>query len=184
MGKTTLLEICARQLQRNYVTLDDVNARALAQTDPALFLQTWPAPVTIDEVQYAPQLFSEIKKTVDQQKTNGLYWLTGAQKFELLQKVSESLAGRVAIIHLLGLSQAEPDGRANTVHPFLPTDGWIQQTRNNAKDHALRDIFQRIWLGGYPRLNIQGNKARNIFYRSYVQTYLQRDVTAVPFAYL
>ena len=179
VGKTTLLEICAQQSPRNYVTLDEVNARALAQSDPALFLQTWPAPVIIDEVQYAPQLFSAIKQSVDQQKTNGLFWLTGSQKFQLMQKVSESLAGRVAIIDVLGLSQAEQDNRAETANPFLPTQDWIQQRRNLVQMRTLNDVYQRIWLGGYPRLNIQGSKARNVFYRSYVQTYLQRDVQDV-----
>ena len=95
VGKTTLLEMCAKG-GRGYVTLDDLEARSLAQRDPALFLQTWPAPVVIDEIQYAPQLFSAIKLIVDREKRNGLFWLTGSQKFQLMRGITESLAGRVA----------------------------------------------------------------------------------------
>ena len=116
VGKTTLLEICAKvgtpAQQRAYVTLDDMDARALARSDPALFLQTWQPPLIIDEIQYAPQLFSAIKIMVDRDKRNGLFWLTGSQKFQLMRGITESLAGRVASMDLLGLSQAELDGRA------------------------------------------------------------------------
>lgn len=179
VGKTTLLEMCAQDAPRRYVTLDDLDARALAQSDPALFLQTWPAPVIIDEVQYAPQLFSAIKLQVDREKTNGQFWLTGSQKFQLMRGITESLAGRVAIIDLLGLSQAELDGRADTSKPFVPTADWIASARQQANPKSLMDVFERIWLGAYPRLNAQGAEARDVFYRSYIQTYIQRDVQDV-----
>jgi len=182
VGKTTLLEMCAKG-GRGYVTLDDFEARSLAQRDPALFLQTWPAPVVIDEIQYAPQLFSAIKLIVDREKRNGLFWLTGSQKFHLMRGITESLAGRVAIVDLLGLSQAELDGRATTVRPFVPTPQWITHARKTALKRArpkqLRGVYQQIWLGSYPRLNEQGPKARDLFYRSYIQTYIQRDVQDV-----
>ncbi len=130
VGKTTLLEMCARlessrsAVPRAYVTLDDLDARALARRDPALFLQTWPAPLIIDEVQYAPELLSAIKIAVDRERRNGMYWLTGSQKFELMRGVGESPAGRVAVMDLLGLSQAEQDGRAERSAPFVPTPDW------------------------------------------------------------
>ena len=139
VGKTTLLELCAAadsSAPRNYVSLDDLDARALAQSDPALFLQTWPAPVTIDEVQYAPQLFSAIKLHVDRHKVNGQFWLTGSQKFELMKGITESLAGRVAIVDLLGLSQAELLGRADKALPFLPTADWIANAREIGRAHV------------------------------------------------
>ncbi len=175
VGKTTLLEMCSAD-DRAYVTLDDLEMRRLAQQDPALFLQTWPAPVTIDEVQYAPQLFSAIKMAVDRDGRNGLYWLTGSQKFELMSGLTESLAGRVAIVDLLGLSQAEQQGRALQSQPFVPTLDWIQQSRNVAKPLSLQALYAQIWLGAYPRLVEQGPQSRDVFYRSYVQTYIQRDV--------
>jgi hypothetical protein len=180
VGKTTLLEMCA-QGERAYVTLDDLDARNLAQSDPALFLQTWKSPLIIDEIQYAPQLFSAIKVIVDREKRNGLFWLTGSQKFHLMRGITESLAGRVAIVDLLGLSQAELLCRAESSRPFVPTPEWIANARQAATGGGgeLRDVYSRIWLGSYPRLNEQGSAARNLFYRSYIQTYIQRDVQDV-----
>ncbi|MBK6998734.1 MAG: ATP-binding protein [Rhodoferax sp.] len=180
VGKTTLLEMCSEGT-RTYVTLDDLEARSLAQRDPALFLQTWQPPVTIDEIQYAPQLFSAIKIIVDRDKRNGLFWLTGSQKFHLMRGITESLAGRVAIVDLLGLSQAELGGRAAASRPFLPTTHWIAHARQTAQAQPkhLKDIYQRIWLGSYPRLLEQGARVRDLFCRSYVQTYLERDVQDV-----
>jgi predicted AAA+ superfamily ATPase len=177
VGKTTLLEMCAAG-KRAYVTLDDLDARRLAQSDPALFLQTWQSPLIIDEVQYAPQLFSAIKMRVDREKRNGLFWLTGSQKFHLMRGITESLAGRVAIVDLLGLSNAEFEGRADSSRPFVPTPEWIAHARQAATPatDGLMEIYTRIWLGAFPRLNEQGPAARNLFYRSYIQTYIQRDV--------
>jgi predicted AAA+ superfamily ATPase len=177
VGKTTLLEMCAAG-KRAYVTLDDLDARRLAQRDPALFLQTWQSPLIIDEVQYAPQLFSAIKMRVDREKRNGLFWLTGSQKFHLMRGITESLAGRVAIVDLLGLSRAESEGRADSSRPFVPTPEWIARARLAATPatDGLMEIYSRIWLGAFPRLNEQGPAARNLFYRSYIQTYIQRDV--------
>jgi hypothetical protein len=180
VGKTTLLEMCAAG-KRAYVTLDDLDARHLAQSDPALFLQTWQPPLIIDEVQYAPQLFSAIKMRVDREKRNGLFWLTGSQKFHLMRGITESLAGRVAIVDLLGLSNAELEGRADSSRPFVPTPEWIARARQAATPatpatDGLMEIYRRIWLGAFPRLNEQGPAARDLFFRSYIQTYIQRDV--------
>ena len=132
VGKTTLLELCADE-GRNYVTLDDFDVRQMAQNDPGLFIQTYKPPLIIDEVQYAPQLFSYIKIMVDRKKQNGMYWLIGSQKFHLMKGITESLAGRVAIVDLLGLSQAELDGRADLVDPFMPTPEWIDRAHANLK---------------------------------------------------
>ncbi|MBE0475109.1 MAG: ATP-binding protein [Rhodoferax sp.] len=184
VGKTTLLEICAKggtQAPRAYVTLDDMDARALARRDPALFLQTWQPPLVIDEIQYAPELFSAIKIMVDRDKRNGLFWLTGSQKFELMHGITESLAGRVAIVDLLGLSQAELDGRAVLSQPFVPTAQWVSAARAASANapKPLMAVFRQIWLGSFPRLVAQGAKTRDLFYRSYIQTYIQRDVQDV-----
>jgi len=130
-GKTTLLKSIAKS-ERNYVTLDDLDARTLAESDPALFLQHYRPPIIIDEVQYAPNLFSQIKLIVDQSKQNGQFWLTGSQKFHLMQSVTESLAGRVAILELNGFSQAEIDNQADHASPFLPTADWLNQARHRA----------------------------------------------------
>jgi hypothetical protein len=179
VGKTTLLELCADK-NRQYVTLDDLDARNLAQNDPALFIQTYKTPLIIDEVQYAPQLFSYIKIAVDSQKNdkkkNGMFWLTGSQKFHLMKGITESLAGRVAIIDLLGLSNAEIEDREKT-KPFLPTLDWIKLAKNIKKPKQLDEIYKQIWQGSFPKINIDKKElTRQRFYSSYIQTYLQRDI--------
>lgn len=179
VGKTTLLEDIAKG-NRNVVTLDDLDERALAQTDPALFLQRHKPPVLIDEVQYAPELFSCIKMAVAKDKRPGLYWLTGSQKFHLMKGVSETLAGRVAILDLLGLSQAEIANRAASSQPFLPTQEWIQHAKSKVKTAmTLMDVYQSIWRGAFPSMVLHDIALRDVFYNSYVQTYIQRDVRAL-----
>ncbi len=174
VGKTTLLEMCADK-KRNYVTLDDLDVRSLAQNDPALFLQTYQPPLIIDEVQYAPQLFSYIKILVDKEKKNGMFWLTGSQKFHLMHGIQESLAGRVAILDLLGLSRKEIIGHTRNTYPFIPTREWIIQAKENIPHEGLMSVYNNIWLGSFPRVN-QNVASRDIFYKSYVQTYIQRDI--------
>lgn len=177
VGKLSLLQACAacESTPRRYVTLDDLNARELAIHDPALFIQQWPAPVIIDEIQYAPGLLSAIKIEVDRHKRPGMYWLTGSQKFALMRGVTESLAGRVALLDLLGLSQAEISGRANQSRPFVPT----ATTEASQSKTTLQSVYEQIWLGSFPQLNQLGHDARDAFYRSYVQTYIERDVQDV-----
>jgi predicted AAA+ superfamily ATPase len=180
VGKTTLLEMCAKE-SRQYVTLDDLDVRQMAQNDPGLFIQTYKPPLIIDEVQYAPQLFSYIKIAVDRQKNNkeknGMFWITGSQKFHLMKGITESLAGRVAIVDLLGLSQAEIENREKN-RPFIPDAKWILEARKQIKKpKRLEDIYQQIWQGSFPKINIdKKSSTRQRFYSSYIQTYLQRDV--------
>lgn len=176
VGKTTLLEMCTSQ-KRGYVTLDDFQARHLAQKDPSLFLKTYPPPITIDEVQYAPQLFTSIKIEVDRKKKNGLFWLTGSQHFHLMKGITESLAGRIAILRLLGLSQREFKGKKSFLsQPFLPQPRWIKQARRDIEHCSLMQTYKQIWLGSFPHIHNMKKKDRDIFYSSYVSTYIQRDV--------
>jgi len=178
VGKTTLLE--HRGSGRSYVTLDDLEQRVIARNDPALFLQMHPAPATIDEVQYAPQLLRQLKLSVDKVRRPGMYWLTGSQKFHLMQGITETLAGRVAIIDLLGFSQAEIEGRAESSEPFAPTGQWLANAKAaaGAPTHWM-DIYRQIWLGAFPAPLLGGDAVRDIFYSSYIQTYIQRDVRAL-----
>ncbi len=179
VGKTTLLEMCA-EAGRRHVTLDDLDARSLARNDPGLFIQTYQPPIMIDEVQYAPELFSYLKIVADRENRNGLFWLTGSQKFHLMRGITESLAGRVAIIDLLGLSQAELERRGGASMPFMPTPQWIGEAKKNAsRPKRLMDVYKQIWRGSFPRVNSVGDSMRDIFYRSYIQTYIQRDVKDV-----
>ncbi len=174
VGKTTLLKHVAEQ-GRGYVTLDDPLLRQLAVEEPALFLERFEAPVIIDEIQYAPGLLPYIKMRVDRGEAKGAYWLTGSQMFHLMKNVSESLAGRVGIMQLLGLSQTEIAGRLSM--PFLPTQGILSGKRKEAARGMLPEVFQAIHRGSMPAL-YAGEYKPNIeqYYSSYVQTYLQRDI--------
>ncbi|MEQ1794727.1 MAG: ATP-binding protein [Nitrospira sp.] len=175
VGKTTLLQDAQKQ-SRSYVTLDDLNLRLAAQQDPASFLDRLELPVLIDEVQYAPNLFPYIKMVVDKTKQNGLLWLTGSQQFDMMKNVTESLAGRVAILHLQGISLAEEQGRAHDP-PFLPNLALLKSRQKSAKTLTLPEVYHKIWRGAYPDMVAQNNdKHWERFYSSYVATYIQRDV--------
>jgi hypothetical protein len=131
VGKTTVLQYLC-EAERRYVTLDDLAVRTLARQDPELFLQRFPPPVLIDEVQYAPQLLSSIKLHVDRQRQPGAFWLTGSQQFSLMKGITETLAGRVAIVNLLGFSRREKEQRAIQLSPFLPTPECIEERLRSA----------------------------------------------------
>ena len=168
VGKTTVFEQY-REPERTYITLDDPQARVLAQNDPALFLQKYKFPLFIDEIQYAPQLFPYIKMAVDREKKKGMFWLTGSQQFHLMRNVSESLAGRVAILELQGLSQAEKFRRKNL--PFLPDNA-----ENQNKPFDVNEIYSLILKGSYPELYANPNIDWDMFYSSYLKTYIERDI--------
>ena len=175
VGKTTLLRHAA-EADRRYVTLDDPQARTLANDDPGLFLQRFTPPVLIDEIQYAPRLLPHIKMAVDARQQTGDFWLTGSQQFHLMQGVSESLAGRVGIVNLLGFSRRELAGQSRRAEPFLP--GTHERA---AEEQPLRliDLYRILWRGSLPRIALDAELDRDLFYGSYVQTYLQRDVRAL-----
>ncbi|HEY3243539.1 MAG TPA: AAA family ATPase [Phycisphaerae bacterium] len=143
VGKTTLLQRLARG-QRGYVTLDDPAARALARVDPALFLERYEPPVLIDEIQYAPQLLAPIKMIVDRQRRNGLFWLTGSQQFHLMKGISETLAGRVALLSLLGLSNRERRRLDLKVEPFLPTQRVLTAREHSSVRLSLKRLYADI----------------------------------------
>ena len=180
VGKTTMLQACAGA-DRNYVSLDNLENRNLAQTDPALFLQHFKAPLLIDEIQYAPQLFPYIKELAGRHKQPGMFWLTGSWQFQLMKNVSESLAGRVGILDLEGLSQAECDGQPER-RPFLPEPDAIALRAASAPRTELMSVFHRIWKGSYPKMYDADDSMWSVFYDSYVKTYIEidiRDLSAV-----
>lgn len=175
VGKTTFLREIAGD-QRTYVSLDDPRVVELARTDPSLFMQRYPGPVLIDEIQYAPGLLPYIKLAVDGGRKPGRFWLTGSQQFHLMRDVSESLAGRVGIVHLLGLSRREQDGQAAGCGPFLPTPDALAVRLAAEIPLPLPELYRRIWRGAYPALTRDPGLDRDLYFSSYVQTYLQRDV--------
>jgi len=175
VGKTTLLRRLS-QVDRTYVTLDDPLVLSLARTEPALFMQRFPPPVLIDEVQYAVELLPYIKMAADRSQQPGLFWLTGSQQFHLMKGVSESLAGRVAVIHLLGLSRKELLRQGQKARPFLPTPEEIQHTSGIGEKLTLKELYRLIWRGAFPAIALNDAVDRDLFYSSLLQTYLQRDV--------
>lgn len=174
MGKTTVL----RQLMtddREYVTLDDMDERSLAKRDPAMFLQMHSTPIMIDEVQYAPELFSYIKMEIDKGAEPGTYWLTGSQAFKLMELAQESLAGRVAILHMSSLSQHEIYGSGKCAPFTLELVALKEREKTNAPAD-IAEIYDRIWKGSMPGLASGKFSDRDVFYSSYLQTYIDRDV--------
>ena len=176
VGKTTMLAHLMADTPRTYVTLDDVDERKLAQTDPALFLSVHPAPVLIDEVQYAPELFSYIKIAVDRGAAPGSYWLTGSQSFHLMELAQESLAGRTAILHMSALSQSELYGDGSS-EPFRLDLAALQDCSQHLASASPAELFARIWEGAMPAHRSGKYTDRDLFYSSYVQTYIDRDVS-------
>ena len=175
VGKTTLLKHLS-QGERAYVTLDDPLVLSLAKTDPALFLQRFPPPVLIDEIQYAVELLPHIKMAADRAGQPGQFWLTGSQQFHLMKGVSESLAGRVAVLNLLGLSRSEMLGQGGDALPFLPTPEEITRRSAQRCQLTLKELYRLIWRGALPAIALNAAVERDLFFGSYVQTYLQRDV--------
>lgn len=174
VGKSTVLEKLM-ETNREKVSLDDMVERKLASNDPALFLQTHSTPILIDEVQYAPELFSYIKMAIDKGAAPGSFWLTGSQPFKLMELAQESLAGRIAIIHMPSLSQHEIYGTGRTEPFAVELDKLKTRVKVNAKAD-LSEIYNRIWKGSLPG-HISGKYTdRDLFYSSYIQTYIERDV--------
>jgi len=174
-GKTTLLRRLADE-GRRYVSLDIGRNRALAQDDPELFIQQYPPPVLIDEVQYAPGLLPAIKQACDSRGEAGLFWLTGSQQFTLMQGVSESLAGRVAILRLNGLSARETGADARSERPETAPLTGAESCSPRGMGTDASELFRTIFRGSLPAFASGAREDRELFFGSYVQTYLERDV--------
>lgn len=169
VGKSTLFEKLMEP-DRTKVSLDDFDVLTLAKQDPNLFFQTYKPPLLIDEVQKAPELLVQIKKIVDATDEKGLFWLTGSQKFTLMKNVSESLAGRVAVLDLQGLSQSE---KLNNPDRGIFVPDMPLQTKRPI--WSAKETFKVIHTGSYPQL-FDGITDWELYYKSYVDTYLMRDV--------
>ena len=128
----------------------------------------------IDEVQYAPQLFPYIKLMADQRRQCGDFWLTGSQMFRMMKEVSESMSGRVAVIPMLGLSSAEMDARHPG--PFLPEASQLIDRVSTAHPMGIAEVFERIYRGSMPRLYENPDVDLELYYESYLNTYLTRDI--------
>ena len=172
VGKTTMLKNMKPDV--NYVTLDDKILNQLAIEDGELFLKSNKAPLIIDEVQYAPELLRNIKIEVDNSDELAKYYLTGSQQFNLMKDVSESLAGRVGILNLLGLSLREIK-EINFNKPFLPIDSYIKEREKFNTNITYNEIWDIIHKGSMPSV-YEPDSDVEMYYAMYVSTYIERDV--------
>ncbi len=173
-GKTTLLRRLFGTRSR-YVSLEPPDVREAACEDPRGFLETHTPPVILDEVQYAPDLLPYVKEKIDADRgENGQYFITGSQNLSLSESVSESLAGRAAVLRLLPLSRREAEGR-----PALPPAWDRSGHRPSGTQRAFGEIWEGFLRGGYPELASHPDRDTSLWHASYVQTYLERDVRSI-----
>ena len=175
VGKSTMLNHI-KEPTRRYVSFDDRAARRLAETDPVLFFETYGYPILIDEFQKVPSILETIKDIVDRlgyegKENNGLFWLTGSQKFKMMKGVAESLAGRVAVFEMSSLSMQELEGNIHGC--FVPEVEALKKVKFPSLN--VSEVYQRIFRGGMPRL-VTTDIDRDRYYADYVNTYLERDV--------
>ena len=172
-GKTTLLKKYTDKHKIKSLTFDDPMEEISAKTDPATFISLHMAPYMFDEIQYIPELFRYLKIEIDKDRKEGMFYLTGSQQFNLMEKATESLAGRVGIIALYGLSAREITGDEFD-GVFLPDERFIKERTANLEQNK-KNIWQMIFEGGYPEV-INGHIRREDFYASYIKTYIERDI--------
>lgn len=173
VGKTTLLRNCKSDLP--YVTLDDPIMLASAVSEPGTFFKSSPPPLVVDEIQYAPQLFPYIKMILDAHGKKGRFFLSGSQQYLMMKNVGESLAGRIGILNLHGLSLREIQG-IDFHLPFRPDPDYIELRRKCAVPLEFGQVWELIHRGSMPAMSAGENMDWELFYASYVRTYLERDV--------
>jgi hypothetical protein len=172
-GKTTLLKHLYAKRYR-YVALELPDVRSAALEDPRGFLELYPSPVIFDEVQYAPNLLPYIKEWVDTRRDiAGQYILTGSQNLLLVRDITESLAGRAAMLRLLPLTQRETAGAPNCRLP------WETGAKSRRKHLISRDLWEVLLRGGYPEIALSRKREVSLWHSSYVQTYLERDLRSL-----
>lgn len=186
VGKTTLLNYISSKKNNslNYVSLDNINNRLLANEDPELFLETFKTPLIVDEFQYAPNLLSYIKIKVDEARKDAmfkddkeistLYYLTGSQSFLSMKNVTESLAGRVGIVDLYGLSTREINKDNSSL--FVPELDVLKTRKSKKEKITMEELFIRIFKGSYPEIYSNENISLEKYYESYIKTYIERDI--------
>ncbi len=173
-GKTTIFQHLFGKSHR-YVSLEPPDVRASAIEDPRGFMEIYPSPVIFDEVQYTPDLLPYIKEKIDANRDEaGQYLLTGSQNLLLMERVTESLAGRAAILRLLPLSRREADGQPKARLPWES-----KQLEKKASTLSYLKLWQKFLIGGYPELVANPGRDVNLWHASYVQTYLERDVRTI-----
>ncbi len=172
VGKSTVLKNLYPNM--NYQTLDNPLLLQSIVSDPVGYLKLQGTPFIIDEVQRVPDLFLSLKYLIDTNKNNGMYFLTGSHKFELMKGVSESLAGRVSVINMLGLSSREIYND-DFNKPFIPTLEYLTK-RKTSIPSDVKELWNRIHKGSMPKLYDDSNVDWERYYADYVNTYIERDI--------
>ena len=173
VGKTTLLMKKTDGIP--YLTLDDPILLASAVEQSGTFFKDNPPPVFIDEIQYAPTLFPQIKMLLDQSGQKGQFFMSGSQQFKMMKNVSESLAGRLGLMTLLGLSLREIYG-VSFDHPFVPSAEYFAARKEDLRPISYDEVWRMIHRGSMPELCTHPDFDWQMFYGAYVKTYIERDV--------
>lgn len=173
VGKTTMLDKLTGDI--NKVILDDPIIRASAEEESRTFFKDNPPPVFVDEIQKAPALFEQIKMLLDRDRKKGQFYMCGSQQFKMMKGVSESLAGRIGLVTLLGLSLREAYNVSNAA-PFVPTPEYFAERKNDLPDISYNDVWKIIHRGSMPELRENPDFDWQMFYGAYVRTYIDRDV--------
>lgn len=179
VGKSTLANTFKEKYNFNYVSLDDIDNRRMAIEDPKLFIQFHGYPLIIDEVQYAPQLLEVIEAICNQarlsnEKSTGLFIVTGSQVFQMMKGVTQSLAGRATIINMSPLSASEINGKEE-----LPFKVNFETLKKKFEFRDIRSLFNEIHRGYFPELYNRPNHNQEKYYSNYVSTYIDRDISEI-----
>ena len=173
VGKTTMLEQLTDGI--NYVSLDDPVIKASAEEESGTFFKDNPPPVFVDEIQKAPALFNQVKLLLDRSHKKGQFFMCGSQQFKMMKGVSESLAGRIGLCTLLGFSLRETHG-VSCALPFIPTDEYLAARKQEPTDVSYNEVWNAVQRGLMPELFINPKFSWQLYYSSYVRTYIERDV--------
>jgi len=176
VGKTTMLENLCEDI--NHIALDDPILRASAEEESNTFFKDNPPPIFLDEIQKAPSLFEQIKILLDKSKKKGQFYMCGSQQFKMMKGVSESLAGRIGLLTLLGFSLREIY-KMNCDLPFIPTEEYFETRKKQAANIAYDEIWNIIHRGSMPELCSNPEFDWQMFYSAYVRTYIERDVREI-----
>ncbi len=173
VGKTTMLQKVTRDI--GYATLDDIILLTSAREQSSTFFKDNPPPVFVDEIQKAPELFTQIKLIIDRERKKGQFYMCGSQQFQMMKGVSESLSGRIGLLILLGFSMRERCGIEDDT-PFIPTDEYFAKRKTQLADISYDAVWSMIHRGSMPELCENRNFDWQMYYAAYVRTYIERDV--------
>lgn len=174
VGKSTMLRHLAEKQDRTVVTMDDDFVRELALNDPRLFFQTYKPPILIDEIQKVPNLLEHIKIMCDESEERGRFWLTGSQRRKIMERSQESLAGRLGILRLYGLSQREKMGVLDPA-PLDFSMECLLKRKAGIPDNDIVAVFGHIWKGGFADVQNAAEEMAQAYYQSYIDNYLIAD---------